>query len=55
MVLLPEVETIRDATLTAEKLIKTMAQFLVVAGHLLHVTLSIGISLYPDDGKDVKE
>ena len=54
VVLLAEVEAVRDAGLTAEKLIEAMAAPYVIDGHQLHVTLSIGISLYPDDGKDVE-
>ena len=54
VVLLAEVETVQDAVLTAEKLIEAMAEPHLIGGHRLHVTLSIGISLYPDDGKDVE-
>ena len=54
VVLLAEVEAVQDAALTAEKLIEAMAAPHLIGGHRLHVTLSIGISLYPDDGKDVE-
>src|SRR5438309_1916682 len=54
VVLLTEVETVRDAALAAEKLIAAMAAPHLIGGHRLDVTLSIGISLYPDDGKDVE-
>ena len=54
VVLLPEVADVQDAALTAEKLIEAMAQPHLVGEHRLHVTLSIGISIYPDDGKDVE-
>ncbi len=54
VVLLAEVEAVRDAALAAEKLIGAMAEPYLIGGHRLHVTLSIGISLYPDDGKDVE-
>lgn len=54
VVLLPEVDERQDATLIAQKLIEAMAQPHVVRGHSLHVSISIGISLYPDDGKDVE-
>ncbi|MBW4055167.1 MAG: EAL domain-containing protein [Proteobacteria bacterium] len=54
VVLLPEVKDVRDATFTAEKLLKAIAKPHPVAGHRLHVSLSIGISLYPDDGKTVE-
>lgn len=55
VVLLPEVNTVQDAVLTAEKLIAAMTQPILIDGHRLHVTLSIGISLYPDDSKDIDE
>jgi EAL domain-containing protein (putative c-di-GMP-specific phosphodiesterase class I) len=54
MVLLPEVDEVQGAILTAEKLIEAMAEPHLIGGHRLHVTLSIGISLYPKDGKDVE-
>ena len=54
VVLLTEVEAVRDASLIAEKLLGAMAEPHFVAGHLLRVTLSIGVSLYPDDGKDAE-
>jgi len=52
VVLLSEVETAEDAVHAAEKLIKAMAEPHLIDGHRLNVTLSIGISLYPDDGAD---
>ncbi|MDD5249309.1 MAG: EAL domain-containing protein [Rhodocyclaceae bacterium] len=52
VVLLSEVEAAQDAAHSAEKLLKTMAEPHLIGGHRLHVTLSIGISIYPDDGKD---
>jgi diguanylate cyclase (GGDEF)-like protein len=55
VVLLAEVEELTDAALSAKKLIEAMGKPHLVSGHRLHVTLSIGISLYPDDGKDVEE
>lgn len=54
VILLSEVEELQEAALTAKKLIKAVAKPLLVGDHRLHVTLSIGISLYPDDGKDVE-
>jgi diguanylate cyclase (GGDEF)-like protein len=54
VVLLSEVEVATDAILIAEKLIEVMTEPHHIDGHRLHVTLSIGISLYPDDGQDVE-
>jgi len=53
VVLLTEIDTAQEATITAEKLIESMTEPHLIGGHRLHVTLSIGISLYPDDGLDV--
>ena len=52
LVLLGDIDDVQDAAITAEKLIKAMAKPHLVDGRRLHVRLSIGISLYPDDGKD---
>ena len=54
VVLLAEVEDVQNVALTAQRLIAAVAKPHLVADHQLHVTLSIGISLYPDDGKDVE-
>jgi diguanylate cyclase (GGDEF)-like protein len=54
VVLLTEVEAPQDAALVAEKLIKAIAEPHVVGEHRLRITVSIGISLYPDDAQDVE-
>ncbi|MEJ0037969.1 MAG: GGDEF domain-containing protein [Gammaproteobacteria bacterium] len=54
LVLLTEVESVHDTALIAEKLITAVAAPHSVAGYLLDVTLSIGISLYPENGGDVE-
>jgi diguanylate cyclase (GGDEF)-like protein/PAS domain S-box-containing protein len=53
VILLAEIEQPRDAAPIAEKLLSIFATPSVIGGHELHVTPSIGISIYPDDGKDV--
>jgi diguanylate cyclase (GGDEF)-like protein len=52
IVLLSEVEAAHDAARAAEKLLKVLAEPHLIGDHRLDVTLSIGISLYPDDGSD---
>ncbi len=54
VVVLAEVDAVSDAALTAEKLIEAMNVPCLINNHQLRVTLSIGISLYPDDGQDVE-
>ncbi len=52
VILLSEIEQPQDAGHVAEKLLTTLAIPQHIGGHELHVTLSIGISIYPDDGED---
>ena len=54
VVLLADIKDVKDAVLTAEKLIEGMAKPHLVEKHRLHVSLSIGISLYPDNGLDAE-
>ena len=54
VVLLSEVDEVNDATRIADKLIRSMAEPHLIGGHRLHVTLSVGISHYPDDAKDLE-
>ena len=53
VILLAEIEQLQDVAHVAEKLLATLAVPQHIGGHELHVTLSIGISIYPDDGDDV--
>jgi diguanylate cyclase len=53
-VLLPEVENVQDAVLVADKFIKAMAQPHLISGHQLRITISIGISICPDNSKDAE-
>jgi diguanylate cyclase len=54
VVLLSEVEAVQDAARAAEKLIKVMAEPHLIGRHRVNVTLSIGISLFPDDGANAE-
>jgi diguanylate cyclase (GGDEF)-like protein/PAS domain S-box-containing protein len=54
VILLSEIEHVQEATQFAEKLLKALAIPHHIGGHELHVTMSIGISLYPDGGEDVE-
>lgn len=53
VILLTDIEQLEDVAHIAEKLLATLAAPQHIGGHELHVTLSIGISIYPDDGNDV--
>ena len=53
VILLAEIEQPQDAAVVAEKLLVALAEPQRIGEHELHVTLSIGISVYPDDGTSV--
>ena len=50
VVLLAEMEQSEDAAVTARRLLQVVADAHSINGHDLHVTTSIGLSVYPDDG-----
>jgi diguanylate cyclase (GGDEF)-like protein len=54
VVLLSEATDEGSASHIAEKLIAAMICPHLVGSHSLHVTLSIGLSIYPDDGTDIE-
>jgi len=49
-----EEATAAVASLIADRMLKTFNKPIVLMGHELHVTVSIGISLYPEDGVEVQ-
>ena len=49
-ILLEDITEVSAAAEIASKIIKTMDEPFVIDDHLLHLTLSAGISIYPDDG-----
>jgi len=53
IVLLPDIERPQDAGRFAAKILAALALPHRIDGEELHVTMSIGIGLYPDDGQDV--
>ncbi len=52
--LLAEAEQSEDAALIAGRMLELVAQAYSIDRHDLHVTASIGVSLYPDDGLDAE-
>jgi diguanylate cyclase (GGDEF)-like protein/PAS domain S-box-containing protein len=54
VVLLPELRQPEDAAITARRLLLALAEGHSIGGHDLHVTTSIGVSIYPDDGLDAE-
>jgi diguanylate cyclase (GGDEF)-like protein/PAS domain S-box-containing protein len=53
VILLTEIEQPQDAVHVAETLRTALDAPHLIGGHELHVTLSMGISVYPEDGIDV--
>jgi predicted signal transduction protein with EAL and GGDEF domain len=54
LVLLPDIERAQNAARFAAKILTAQAAPHRIDGQELHVTMSIGIGLYPDDGQDVE-
>ena len=54
VLLLTELEHVLDVNAFADKLIHALAEPYQVSCHQLHVTTSIGISLYPDDASNAE-
>lgn len=55
VVLLHSIEAVQDATVVAEKMLAVLNQPFELAGQTLHISGSIGISVYPEHGSDEKE
>ena len=54
LVMLSEIEHAEDAARWAEKLLVALTMPHSVDNHDLHITVSIGISIYPQDGQDAE-
>jgi diguanylate cyclase (GGDEF)-like protein len=52
VVLLSELQQAEDAGVTARRMLQAVAEAYSINHHDLHVTASIGISVFPDDGLD---
>jgi diguanylate cyclase (GGDEF)-like protein/PAS domain S-box-containing protein len=54
VILLSEVEHAEDAAISATRMLQTVAKAHAIDNHELHITASIGVSIYPDDGPDAE-
>jgi diguanylate cyclase (GGDEF)-like protein len=54
VVLLSEMEQSADAAITARRMLQAVAEAHSIDQHDLHVTTSIGVSVYPEDGLDAE-
>ncbi|MFO7543375.1 MAG: EAL domain-containing protein [Thiobacillus sp.] len=52
MVLISEIRHGDDAAIIARRMLDTMKPALMLGGHELFITISVGIALFPQDGKD---
>jgi len=50
--LLPDITRAQDAAFIGRKIISALKEPYGLCGHQIHITASIGISIYPDDGDD---
>lgn len=53
IILLSNITNPEDAGLIAQKVLDSMVQPFVINGKELHISASVGITIYPDDGKDM--
>ena len=54
VVLLSEIEQAEDAAITARRMLQAVAMPHSIGQHDLHITTSIGLSIFPDDGTDAE-
>ncbi|MCW8885226.1 MAG: EAL domain-containing protein [Motiliproteus sp.] len=52
VILIPQIGSSNDPEQVARQILSSMNQALEIEGHQLRTSFSIGISIYPDDGKD---
>lgn len=52
LILLPNAHSGQDATRVAEHILHMLTRPMSVMGHEVHLSISIGISVFPDDGHD---
>ena len=54
LLLLQEIHEIQDATIIADKVLNSLEEPFVIEDRSLVLSASIGIAIYPDDGKDLE-
>lgn len=54
VVLLSEIERAEDAAMLAARMLQAITAPHSIGGHDLHITASIGVSVFPDDGQDAE-
>ena len=54
IVVLPDLRRPEDAAIVAERIVDQLAVPFTVAGHEMHITTSVGIAIYPENGGDME-
>lgn len=54
VILLSRITNEQRAVETANKILQTIREPLIIDGHELYLSISIGVTIYPDDGEDEK-
>ncbi len=54
LVLVNAIKETEDALAVAERVVNSMAAEFIIQGHILNVTCSLGISIFPDNGEQVE-
>jgi diguanylate cyclase (GGDEF)-like protein/PAS domain S-box-containing protein len=52
MLILPKIARVEDTARVAQKVLESFRRPFVFDGHEIHITTSIGITIYPNDGED---
>jgi diguanylate cyclase (GGDEF)-like protein/PAS domain S-box-containing protein len=55
ILMIEDINGVQDTVLIAQKLLNTFTQPFILAGYELYLSASIGISIYPTDGKEAHE
>jgi len=51
---LPDIDNVDHIAIIAEKLVEAFRHQFIISGRRIIVTISIGVSVYPDDGKNIE-
>jgi len=54
-IIMEDLISVQDSSLLAQKILKVLAEPFHIDGRILYISCSIGISLYPQDGKNVND
>ncbi|HYF05364.1 MAG TPA: diguanylate cyclase, partial [Patescibacteria group bacterium] len=53
IILLTNISTIKDVVAASDKILRSFESALQIEGHSLHITVSMGIAVFPTDGEDL--